>query len=98
MTVRGDTLARCADLLPRPHCVDWLGLWVEEEEEEELEQKEGFVVLEAGAPAGSWLPRESHSCLTRRGDVLPSLVTPGAGTPEDAQGFWDESGDRKSVV
>lgn len=39
MTVRGDT----RELLgSRPHCVDWLGLWLEEEdgeggEEEELE-------------------------------------------------------------
>lgn len=39
MTVRGDTRA---GLVSRPHCVDWLGFWVEEEdgqgeEEEELE-------------------------------------------------------------
>lgn len=39
MTVRGDTREVLGS---RPHCVDWLGLWLEEEdgeggEEEELE-------------------------------------------------------------
>lgn len=42
MTVRGNTLE---DLGERRHWVDWLGLWVEEEEGEEdveeLEQRDG---------------------------------------------------------
>lgn len=37
MTVRGDTLE---DLDARAHCVDWLGLWVEEEEVEGEDDEE----------------------------------------------------------
>lgn len=37
MTVRGDTLEH---LDARPHCVDWLGLCVEEEEVEGEEEEE----------------------------------------------------------
>lgn len=70
MTVRGETRG---DLLPPPHCVDWLGRWVEEEEREEEEEEQEGGVLEG---QGAALPRESHSCLTRQGEdeVVPGTV------------------------
>lgn len=64
MTLRGETRG---DLLPPPHPVDWLGHWVEEEEEQEGGVLEG---------QGAALPRESHSCLTRQGEdeAVPGTV------------------------
>lgn len=62
MTVRGDTLVGFGC---RPHCVDWLGLWVEEEdgdgeEEDEPESREGGALMALEGLEASW---ESHSCL-----------------------------------
>lgn len=102
MTVRGKTRA---GLGSRPNCVDWLGLWVEEEDgegeedeeeededEEELEQKEAGV-LEALEVLGveSAAPWESHSCLQPIVAVaLSKAVTPSGGQVE-MDGFWKES-------
>lgn len=90
MTVRGDTRA---GLESRSHCVDWLGLWVEEEdgdgeEEAELEQREGGVLE---ALEQSWLPRESHSCLNPCVSVLMSMVLTPSGGQVEVEGFWKES-------
>lgn len=83
MTVRGDTRV---GLVSRPHCVDWLGFWVEEEdgegeEEEELEYKEGGVLETLETLGVNWLPGESHSCLKPRVRVLMS-EEPSAGKVE----------------
>ena len=84
MTVRGNTQVGLAS---RPHCVDWLGFWAEEEEdgqgeeEEELEYKEGGVLATLEMLGVNWLSGESHSCLKPRVIVLMS-EKPSAGQLE----------------
>lgn len=91
MTVRGDTRA---GLGSRPHCVDWLGLWVDEDdgegaEEEELEHREGGALDCWEELEESWLPRKSHSCLKPCVTVPASDVTAPSGG--QVEGFWKES-------
>lgn len=93
MTVRGDTRT---GLDSRPHCVDWLGLWVEEEdgegeEEEELEYREGGVLETLEGLELTWLPGESHSCLNPCVIVPLSLVLSPSGGQDEVEGFWEES-------
>lgn len=93
ITVRGDTRV---GLGSRPHCVDWLGLWAEEEDgegedEEELEQREGGALEALEGLEESWLPRESHSCLNTWVTVPMSEVTAPSGGQVEVEGFWKES-------
>lgn len=93
MTVRGDTRGALGS---RPHCVDWLGLWLEEEdgeggEEEELEYREGGALEALEGLEASWLPRESHSCLNPCVPVATSEVTAPSGGQVEVDGFCKES-------
>lgn len=76
--------------------MDWLGLWVEEEdgegeEEEELEHREGGALEVLEGLEESWLPRESHSCLNPCVDVPMSEVTAASGGQVEVEGFWTDS-------
>lgn len=99
MTVRGDTRV---GLGSRPDCVDWLGLWVEEddgegeeEEEEELEYREGGGLESLEGLETSW---ESHSCLSSCVAVATSEVKGPSAGQEEVEGFCTESATSEELI
>lgn len=78
-------------------CEDWLGRWAEDEGEdgEDEEEQEGDEYVDWGAEElglDSWVPWESHSCLTPP-LAPPSSASPPPDPPElqpEVEGFWVE--------